>query len=143
MSGPASQDSYPYPNEPTWSKSEKAIAGAAFDAPLGRALHEVIQEAKRMANQIQKSSDLCDLEHCLTRRRKEIDYKYDNPYSHLTQVLGKLLYERRHREEELRGLGETTKVDPLFREILGAGHSSLNLRGRHRVRLERSMSTIA
>jgi hypothetical protein len=30
----------------------------AFDAALGRELHEVIQEAKRMASQIQQSSDL-------------------------------------------------------------------------------------
>jgi hypothetical protein len=37
----------------------------------------VIQEATRMANEIQKSSDLWDLEHYLTQRRKEIDRKYD------------------------------------------------------------------
>ena len=43
----ATQDSYPYQNEPIWSRSEKAIARKAFDAALGRELHEVIQEAKR------------------------------------------------------------------------------------------------
>jgi hypothetical protein len=37
----------------------------------------VIQEAKRMANEIQKSSDLWDLEQHLTQHRKEIDRKYD------------------------------------------------------------------
>jgi len=72
----ATQDSYPYQNEPIWSRSEKAIARKAFDAALGRELHEVIQEAKRMANEIQQSSDLWDLEHYLTQRRKEIDRKY-------------------------------------------------------------------
>jgi len=30
----------------------------SFDAALGRELHEVIQEAKKMASQIQQSSDL-------------------------------------------------------------------------------------
>jgi len=31
----ATQGSYPYQNEPIWSKSEKAIARTAFDAALG------------------------------------------------------------------------------------------------------------
>ena len=102
----ATQDSYPYQNEPMWSRSEKAIARKAFDAALKRELHEVIQEAKQMASQIQQPSDLWDLEHYLTERRKEIDRKYDYRYSQLTQVLGKLLQERRLGEEELRGLRE-------------------------------------
>ena len=51
----ATQDRYPYQNEPIWSRSEKLIARTAFDAALGRELHEVIQEAKKMASQIQQS----------------------------------------------------------------------------------------
>jgi hypothetical protein len=102
----ATQASYPYQHEPTWSRSEKAIARKAFDAALGQELHEVIQEAKRMANEIQQSSDLWDLEHHLTQRRKEIDRKYDYRYSRLTHVFGRLLHENRLSEEELRGLGE-------------------------------------
>ena len=66
----------------------------------------MIQEAKRMANQIQKSSDLWDLEHYLTQRRKEIDRKYEFRYSRLTDVFGRLLYENRLSEEDLRGLRE-------------------------------------
>ena len=106
MSSPSSPIPHPHPNEPIWSRSEKAIAGAAFDAALGRELHEVIQEAKRMANEIQKSSDLWDLEHHLTQRRKEIDRTYDFRGSRLTDVLGRLLYENRLGEEDLRGLRE-------------------------------------
>jgi hypothetical protein len=102
----ATHDSYPYQNEPIWSRSEKVIARKAFEAALGRELHEVIQEAKRMASQIQQSSDLWDLEHYLTQRRKEIDRKYDYRYSQLRHVFGRLLYEKRLREEELRGLRE-------------------------------------
>ena len=64
-----------------WSKSERAIASKAFDAALERELHEVIQEAKRMASQIKQPSDLWDFEHYLTQRRKEIDRKYDYRYS--------------------------------------------------------------
>jgi hypothetical protein len=107
MNSPSvTQDSYPYQNEPIWSRSEKAIARTAFDAALGRELHEVIQQAKKMASQIQQSSDLWDLEHYLTQRRKEIDRKYDYRYSQLTQVFARLLYEKRLGEEELGGLRE-------------------------------------
>src|ERR1700758_2319310 len=112
MSRPSSENAYPYPNQPTWSRSEKAIARTAFDAALGRELHEVIQEAKRMANQIQQSSDLWDLEHYLTERRKEIDRKYDYRYSQLPHVFGRLLHEGRVSEEELRGLRED-KLKPI------------------------------
>jgi integrase len=91
----ATQDSYPHQNEPIRSRSEKVIARTAFDDALGRELHEVIQEAKRMVSQIQQSSSLWDLEHYLTQRRKEIDRKYDYRYSQLTQVFGRLLYEKR------------------------------------------------
>ena len=108
----ATQDSYPYQNEPIWSRSEKTIARKAFDAALGRELHEVIQQAKKMASQIQQASDLWDLEHYLTQRRKEIDRKYDYRYSQLTQVFGRLLHEKRLCEEELRGLRED-KLKPI------------------------------
>jgi hypothetical protein len=108
----AIQDSYPYQNEPIWSRSEKTIARKAFDAALGRELHEVIQEAKKMASQIQQSSDLWDLEHYLTERRKEINRKYDYRYSRLTHIFGRLLYEKRLREDELSGLRED-KLQPI------------------------------
>jgi hypothetical protein len=106
MSSPSSPNPHPQQNEPTWSKSEKVIARTPFDAALGRELHEVIQEAKRMANGIQTSSDLWDLEQYLTERRKQIDRKYDYRYSQLTLVFGRLLYENRLSEEDLRGLRE-------------------------------------
>ena len=59
MSSPsASQDRYPYQNEPMWSRSEKAIAREAFDAALKRELRELMQETKRMADQITKPTDM-------------------------------------------------------------------------------------
>src|SRR5260370_28176971 len=102
----ATQDRYPYQNEPIWSRSEKAIARKAFDAALGQEHHEVIQETKKMASQIKDPSDVWDLEHYLTERRKNIDRKYDTRGSRLKDVLGRLLYENRLNEEELRGLRE-------------------------------------
>jgi|SRR5215467_11577175 len=105
-SASATPNRYPYQNQPTWSKSEKAIARTAFDAALDRELHQVVEEAKQKANQIKEPGDLWDLEHYLTERRKEINSKYDYRYSQLTHVFGRLLYEGRVSEEELRGLGE-------------------------------------
>jgi Photoprotection regulator fluorescence recovery protein len=102
----ATQDSYPYQNEPMWSRSEKAIARKAFDAALKRELHEVMQETKKMANQINEPDDLWDLEQYLTERRKDIDRKYDSRGSRLKDVLGRLLYENRLGEDDLRGLRE-------------------------------------
>ena len=111
----ATSNRYPYQNEPIWSRSEKTIARKAFDAALGRELHEVIQEAKKMASQIQQSSDLWDLEHYLTQRRKEIDRKYDYRYSQLTHVFGRLLYEKATpRERAARLAVGHAEVDPFL-----------------------------
>ncbi len=113
MSSPsATPNTYPYQNEPTWSKSERAIARTAFDAALKRELQDVMRKTKQMANQIKEPADVWELEHYLTERRKEIDRKYDYRYSQLTQVFGRLLYERRVTEEDLRGLGED-KMKPI------------------------------
>jgi hypothetical protein len=106
MSRPSQPEANVYPSGPVWSRSEKSIVRTAFDAALRRELHDVIQQTQRMAIQIQRSSDLWDLEHYLTERRKEIDRKYEYHYSRLTNVLGRLLYENRLSEEELRGLRE-------------------------------------
>jgi hypothetical protein len=107
MSSPsATPNTYPYQNEPTWSKSEKAIARTAFDAALKRELQDVMQKTKQIANQIKKPADVWELEYYLTERRKEINRKYDYRYSQLRHVFGRLLYEGRVSEEELRGLQE-------------------------------------
>ena len=99
----ATQDSYPYQNELTWSRSEKAVADTAFHAALGRELHR--KQSKRPTRSGTRRI-LWDLEYYLTQRRKEIDRKYDYRYSRLTHVFGRLLHERRLSEQELRGLRE-------------------------------------
>lgn len=96
----------PYQNEPIWLRSETAIARTAFDVALGQDLHEVIREAKRMANEIQKSSDLSNLEHPLTQRRKRSIANTTFAVRDLPDVLGRPLYENRLSEEDLRGLRE-------------------------------------
>jgi hypothetical protein len=99
-------------SELVWTRSEKKIARKAFDAALKRELDEVVQEAKQRAGRIKEPSDLWDLEGYLTRRRKEINSKYDSRGSRLTHVLGKLLYEGRLDEEQLRGLSQE-KLDAI------------------------------
>ena len=95
---------YPYPNDPPWSRSERTIARTVFDAALKRELQAVVKEAKLKANQIKEPADVWELERYLTQRRKDIDRKYEFRSSRLTQVFGTLLFEGRIREEELRGL---------------------------------------
>ena len=102
----ATQNTYPYQNEPRWSRSEKALARKVFDAALKRELQQVIREAKQMANQITEPANLWELERYLSERRKDIDRRYDFRSSRLTRVFGTLLCKRRISEEELRGLGE-------------------------------------
>ena len=115
----ATPDRYPYQNEPIWSRSEKAIARKAFDAALKRELHEAIQEAKRMCSQIKEPADLWDLEHYLTQRRKEIDYKYDYRYSRLTHVFGRLLQEGRlSRGRTERPAGRQAKIYRSYAKFL-------------------------
>jgi hypothetical protein len=99
-------NTYPYQNEPIWSRSEKAIARKVFDAALKRELQDVMQQTKQKANQIKEPADVWELERHLTQRRKDIDRQYDFRSSRLTRVLGALLCERRITEEELHGLRE-------------------------------------
>jgi hypothetical protein len=99
-------DSHPREGELRWSKSERASARKAFDHALNQELQEVIQQAKQMATAIKQASDLWELEHHLTQRRKEINHKYEYRNSKLIFVFGTLLHEGRLTEEDLRGLRE-------------------------------------
>ena len=65
-----------------------------------------MQETRKMAIQINEPDDLWALEQYLTERRKDINRKYDPRGSRLKDVMGRLLYENRIGEEDLRGLGD-------------------------------------
>jgi hypothetical protein len=60
-----------------WSHAEKTVARRAFDLALGKELAALLQEAKGRAARIEEPSELWDLESWLTKRRREIDRKYD------------------------------------------------------------------
>lgn len=96
-----------------WSREEKIIARKAFDAALRRELAGVIGKAEKMAARIEQPSELWDLEIYLTKRRKEIDRRYDYRYSVLIFVFADLIRHGQLREEELRGLGQE-KIDSIL-----------------------------
>jgi Photoprotection regulator fluorescence recovery protein len=100
------QDRSPYQNQLNWSKSERLIARRAFYAALKRELHEIIEQTKQKASQIREPADVWELERYLTRRRKDIDQKYQFRNSRLKDVLGRLLYENRLLEEDLQRLSK-------------------------------------
>jgi hypothetical protein len=78
-------------------------------ARISFALLSIPRSSKRLLTGLFRKahpSELWDLEEHLTRRRKEINCKYDSRGSRLTHVLGKLLYEGRVEEEQLRGLSQ-------------------------------------
>ncbi len=87
-------------------------------------------------------SELWDLEEHLTRRRKEITYKYDSRGSRLTHVLGKLLYEGRLEEEQLRGLSQhqlnaIRSYKDFLRKHRARAHASCPRQTRRNLELER------
>ncbi len=75
----------------TWSREEKVIARKAFDAALRRELAGVIAKVKKMAAKIEQPSELWDLEFYLSKRRQEIDRRYDYRYSVLIFVFAELI----------------------------------------------------
>jgi len=100
-----------------WSPSEKAAARRAYELALGRELEAVLREAKERAARVKTPSELWDLEAWLTKRRREIDRRYDYRYSVLPLVFATLLHQGLLSEAELSGLGR----DKLDRIRLGAG----------------------
>ena len=86
----------------------------------------MIQKTKQMANAIQASADLWDLELYLTQRRKEIDRRYDFRSSRLIDVLARLLCEKRISEEDLGGLRED-KMNSIRTFAESLGESALDL----------------
>jgi hypothetical protein len=72
-----------------WTPAEKAIARKAFDLALSWEVDAVIREAKDRAASIKQPSELWDLEHYLTQRRKDIDRLFDFRYNVLPAVFWK------------------------------------------------------
>ena len=89
-----------------WSKAEKAVARRAFDAALNREFSALADEVRRRANSIADPGDIWELHDFLSRRRKEINEKYDYRYSVLVFIFARLINEGWLTEAELAGLDE-------------------------------------
>jgi hypothetical protein len=100
------QNEHPSIDQLHWSGGEKAIARKAFNKALDRELAEIVQQTRERVASLQQPSGLWDLEEFLTKRRKEIDRKYDYRYSQLPLVFGILVREGRLSLNDLKGLGE-------------------------------------
>ena len=93
-----------------WSPAEKASARRAFHWALKKELDAILQEAKARAARIEEISELWELEHWLTERRREVDRKYDYRYSVLPLVFAVLLRDGWLSEADLDGIGQD-KID--------------------------------
>jgi hypothetical protein len=89
-----------------WSKKEKEIARRVFSNAYERECVFIALEVHKMAEQIYKPSDLWIIHDFLTKKRKEIGYKYDYRYSILLSLFARLLCEGWIKEEDLIDLSE-------------------------------------
>lgn len=87
-----------------WSDSEKKIARRVFESALQQELAEILSIFKDKATRAKGPGDMWAIETWLSRRRREIDVKYDFRYSQIIIVFGRLLRENRITEEQLAGL---------------------------------------
>lgn len=90
----------------TWSRSGKTIARRAYNHAHDCELAALAEEVRRRANRITESRHIWALHDFLTKKRKEIDRKYDYRYSRLVWVFALLIRDGWLSEAELAGLAE-------------------------------------
>ena len=92
--------------ESGWSKREKEIVRRAFDAAYERECSAIAEEARKGMAGAHDAAGLWRVHDFLSKKRKEIDQKYDYRYSVLTRVFGILVGEGRLTRDDLAGLSE-------------------------------------
>jgi len=95
-----------YSNEIKWSSSEKKIARDAFDKAYQNEIEEIENAIKEKVKKLEMASDIWSLHDYLTKRRKEIDRKYDYRYSQLLFVFRTLISQNYISVNDLSGLSE-------------------------------------
>jgi len=99
----------------SWSPSEKKAARAAFDQALAREMKAIKQEAVAMLKSMQDDFAIWDLQDYLSKKRREIDSKYDYRYSVLLVVFIRLVNEGWLTENDLSGISRE-KLDIIMRD---------------------------
>jgi hypothetical protein len=110
MGTPSMRDGYTDLRNLKWSPEEKAISRKAFDKAVGRECDAIMGKLKKMIATASQREDIWDIHDYLTRRRKEVDEKYDYRYSMLIFVFGRLIREGWLQEDDLQGLREEKLV---------------------------------
>ena len=87
-----------------WSPREKKIARATFDKAYQNEMNEIKNELEKKLQDLDDLQKIWSIHNYLSKRRKEIDRKYDYRYSVLIIVFGRLLNEGYIEEKDLEGL---------------------------------------
>ena len=90
-------------NDIKWSKAEKKISRSAFDKAYERECADLIKKLRAKANEISEPDDLWHLHNFLTKKRDEIDEKYDYRYSKLIIVFARLVKDGWLNFNDLKG----------------------------------------
>jgi hypothetical protein len=97
-------------NDTQWSKIEQRIARKAFEKAYERECGDLVNKVRTKAGNITKPGDIWRLHDFLTKKRKEVDEKYDYRYSVLILVFARLIKDGWLDFKDLEGLAEE-KID--------------------------------
>lgn len=89
-----------------WSKSEKTIARKAFDRAVDKEHAMLASRIRTMAQELDDADGIWTLHDFLSKKRREIDEKYDYRYSVLLFVFARLIGEGLIETADLQGLSE-------------------------------------
>jgi hypothetical protein len=89
----------------SWSKRERAIARRAFDKAYERESSAILEEVRRLSEEITSPRQIWDIHDYLSEKRQETDEKYDYRYSHLILVFAALIDQGWIEQADLEGLG--------------------------------------
>lgn len=94
------------PRDIKWSKSEKTIARKAFDQAVEKEHAMLASRIQTMAQKLDDRDNIWTLHDFLSKKRREIDQKYDYRYSVLLFVFARLMREGWIEAADLQGLSE-------------------------------------
>jgi hypothetical protein len=89
-----------------WTESEKKLSRRLFEAALEAELAEIMAEFKAKSAAVASPEQMWAIQDYLSRKRREVDAKYDYRYSQLILVFGGLVREGRLQVEQLHGLSD-------------------------------------
>ena len=101
-------------NDIKWSKSEKSIARAAFDRAYQKECDQIIRSLKQKAHKLSGPKEIWKIHDYLSKKRKEMDEKYDYRYSVLILGFSILLKQQWLEIDDLEGLS-ADKIDQIKR----------------------------